>query len=244
MKIIATVEARMTSTRLPGKVLLDVGGQPMLAHLINRLKSVPSLDGVVLATTTNQTDDVLEEFSKKIKIGCYRGSEDDVMSRVIGAAESVDADIIVEITGDCPIIDPEIIEQVIRVFRENNVDYVSNAHVRSYPDGMDVQVFPLEVLKRSSVMTSDPLDHEHVTLHIRNNPEIFSRIHLVSPPETHWPELGLTLDEPNDYELLKKIINHFEKSNPFFSCRDVVSLLRNKPEWVEINKTVVRKGDA
>jgi spore coat polysaccharide biosynthesis protein SpsF len=166
------------------------------------------------------------------------------MSRVIGAAESVDADIIVEITGDCPIIDPEIIEQVIRVFRENNVDYVSNAHVRSYPDGMDVQVFPLEVLKRSSVMTSDPLDHEHVTLHIRNNPEIFSRIHLVSPPETHWPELGLTLDEPNDYELLKKIINHFEKSNPFFSCRDVVSLLRNKPEWVEINKTVVRKGDA
>lgn len=244
MKIIATVEARMTSTRLPGKVLLDAGGQPMLAHLINRLKSVSSLDGVVLATTTNQTDDVLEEFSKKMKIGCYRGNEDDVMSRVIGAAESVNADIIVEITGDCPIIDPEIIEQVIRVFKENNVDYVSNAHVRSYPDGMDVQVFPLEVLKRSSLMTNDPLDHEHVTLHIRNNPEIFSRIHLVSPPETHWPELGLTLDEPNDYELLKKIINHFEKSKLFFSCRDVVSLLRNKPEWVEINKTVVRKGDA
>ena len=244
MKIIATVEARMTSTRLPGKVLLDAGGQPMLAHLINRLKSVSSLDGVVLATTTNQTDDILEEFSRKMKIGCYRGSEDDVMSRVIGAAESVNADIIVEITGDCPIIDPEIIEQVIRVFKENDVDYVSNAHVRSYPDGMDVQVFPLEVLKRSSVMTSDPLDHEHVTLHIRNNPEIFSRIHLVSPPETHWPELGLTLDEPNDYELLKKIISHFEKSKPFFSCRDVVSLLRNKPEWVEINKTVVRKGDA
>jgi len=244
MKIIATVEARMTSTRLPGKVLLDAGGQPMLAHLINRLKSVSSLDGVVLATTTNQADDVLEEFSKKMKIGCYRGSEDDVMSRVIGAAESVNADIIVEITGDCPIIDPEIIEQVIRVFKENDVDYVSNAHVRSYPDGMDVQVFSLEVLKRSAVMTNDPLDHEHVTLHIRNNPEIFTRIHLVSPPETHWPELGLTLDEPNDYELLKKIINHFEKSQSFFSCRDVVSLLRNKPEWVEINKTVVRKGDA
>jgi spore coat polysaccharide biosynthesis protein SpsF len=244
MKIIATVEARMTSTRLPGKVLLDAGGQPMLAHLINRLKSVFSLDGVVLATTTNQADNVLEEFSKKMKIGCYRGSEDDVMSRVIGAAESANADIIVEITGDCPIIDPEIIEQVIRVFKENDVDYVSNAHVRSYPDGMDVQVFPLKVLKRSSVMTNDPLDHEHVTLHIRNNPEIFSRIHLVSPPETHWPELGLTLDEPNDYELLKKIIYHFEKSKPFFSCRDVVSLLKDKPEWVEINKAVVRKGDA
>jgi spore coat polysaccharide biosynthesis protein SpsF len=243
MKIIATVEARMTSTRLPGKVLLDAGGQPMLAHLINRLKSVPSLDEIVLATTINQTDNILEEFSQKMKIGCYRDSEDDVMSRVIGAAESVNADIVVEITGDCPIIDPEIIEQAIRVYRENDVDYVSNAHVRSYPDGMDVQVFSLEVLKRSSIMTSDPLDHEHVTLHIRNNPEIFSRIHLVSPPETHWPELGLTLDDPSDYELLKNIIHHFEKSNPFFSCRDVVSLLRNKPEWVEINKAVVRKGD-
>ena len=91
-------------------------------------------------------------------------------------------------------------------------------------------------------MTDDALDHEHVTLHIRNHPEIFSHVHLVAPPEIHWPELGLTLDEPKDYELLKKIIEYFEPANPLFSCLDAVRLLRQMPDWVEINQAVVRKG--
>lgn len=243
MKIIATIEARMTSSRLPGKVLLKAAGKPMLEHLVNKLRAVPSLDGIVLATTTNKTDDQLEEFSEKMGIGCFRGSENDVMSRVIGAAESEGAIVVVEITGDCPIIDPQIVEQTIRVFSANHADYVSNAHVRSYPVGMDTQVFRLETLKRSMKMTDDPLDHEHVTLHIRNNPEIFSQLHLLAPPEIHWPELGLTLDEAKDYELLKKIIEHFEPDNPLFSCRDVVQLLKQRPNWVAINQSVVRKGD-
>jgi spore coat polysaccharide biosynthesis protein SpsF len=165
------------------------------------------------------------------------------MARVIGAAESAGADVVVEITGDCPIIDPQIVEQTIRMFNANQANYVSNAHVRSYPDGMDSQVFLLETLKRSAMMTSDALDHEHVTLHIRNYPEQFSQLHLVAPPETHWPELGLTLDEPDDYELLKKIIEHFESNNLLFSCRDVIQLLKQKPDWVAINQAVVRKGD-
>jgi spore coat polysaccharide biosynthesis protein SpsF len=243
MKIIATIEARMTSSRLPGKVLLHAAGKPMLQHLVDRLRAVPSINSIVLATTINKTDDELEEFSKKIGIGCYRGSENDVMARVIGAAESADADVIVEITGDCPIIDPQIVEQTIRVFNANQADYVSNAHIRSFPDGMDAQVFRLETLKRSATMTNDALDHEHVTLHIRNLPEVFSQLHLVAPPETHWPELGLTLDEPKDYELLKKIIEHFEMTNPLFSCRDIVQLLKQRPDWVAINQAVVRKGN-
>ena len=243
MKIIATIEARMTSSRLPGKVLLQAAGKPLLEHLVNRLQSVPSLNEIVLATTINETDDELEEFAKKIGIHCYRGSENDVMSRVIGAAESVCADVVVEITGDCPIIDPQIVEQTIRVFKANQVDYVSNSHVRSYPDGMDTQVFWLESLKRSARMTSDALDHEHVTLHIRNHPEIFSQMHLVAPPELHWPELGLTLDEISDYELIKKIIEYFEPNGLLFSCREVVQLLQQRPSWVAINQPVVRKGD-
>jgi spore coat polysaccharide biosynthesis protein SpsF len=243
MKIIATIEARMTSSRLPGKVLLQAAGKPMLEHLVNRLKTVPSLYGIVLATTVNKTDDVLVDFSKKMGIGCCRGSEDDVMTRVIGAAESVGADIIVEITGDCPIIDPQIVEQTIRVFNANNADYVSNGHIRSYPVGMDTQVFRLTTLKRSVAMTDDKLDHEHVTLHIRNHPELFSQIHLVAPPELHWPELGLTLDEPSDYELLKRIIEHFEPDNARFSCLDVIQLLKRTPDLVVINQAVVRKGD-
>jgi spore coat polysaccharide biosynthesis protein SpsF len=243
MKIVATIEARMTSSRLPGKVLLPASGIPMLQHLVNRLRAVPSLDGIVLATTTNETDDALEAFAGQISINCFRGSEEDVMSRVIGAAASVNADLVVEITGDCPIIDPQIIEQTIRMYHANPADYVSNAHIRSYPDGMDTQVFLLETLKHSASMTEDQLDHEHVTLHIRNHPEIFRHVHLVAPPELHWPELGLTLDEPADYELLKRIIEHFENTNPLFSCLDVIRLLREKPEWVAINQEVLRKGD-
>lgn len=233
----------MTSSRLPGKVLLQAAGKPMLEHLVNRLRAVPSLDGIVLATTVNATDDKLEEFSKRVGIGCYRGSEEDVMARVIGAAESAGADVVVEITGDCPINDPQIVEQTIRMFEVHHADYVSNAHVRSYPVGMDTQVFRLATLRRSASMTRDALDHEHVTLHIRNHPEIFSQVHLVAPPEVHWPELGLTLDEANDYRLLKQIIEHFDAVDSLFSCLDVVQFLRQKPDWVAINQAVVRKGD-
>lgn len=243
MKMFAIIEARMTSSRLPGKVLLDAIGQSMLHHLVVRLRAVPSLDGIVLATTVNVTDDVLESFAESERIACFRGSEDDVMERVIGAAESVQADVIVEITGDCPIIDPQIVEQTIRMYRAHDADYVSNAKIRSYPDGMDAQVLSLEVLKRSASLTRAQLDREHVTLHIRNHPELFSHVHLVAPPEMHWPELGLTLDEPDDYKLLKRIIEHFGEEKPLFGCLDAVRLLRANPEWVAINKAVQRKGD-
>ena len=244
MKFVATIEARMTSSRLPGKVLMPVMGKPMLHHLVKRLKAAPSLDGIVLATTVNATDDVLVDFAKSEGIGCFRGSEEDVMARVIGAAESGAADVVVEITGDCPIIDPQIVEQTIRMYKANQADYVSNAQIRSYPDGMDAGVFRLATLKRSAALTDDPLDHEHVVLHIRNHPELFTQLHLVAPPELHWPELGLTLDEPADYELLKRIIEHFGEMNPLFSCLDVVRLLRKKSDWVAINEAVRRKGAA
>lgn len=243
MKIVATIEARMTSSRLPGKVILDVMGKPMISYLISRLKNVPSINEIVIATTTNPADDELERIATELQVKCFRGSENDVMGRVIGAAELCNADIIVEITGDCPIIDPQIIEQAIRVFKFNNADYVSNAHIRSYPDGMDVQVFRLETLKRSAELTNDDLDHEHVTLHIRNHPELFSHIHLIAPPKDYWPELGLTLDEADDYILLKKIIEYFGSNNSLFSCSEVIKLLHNKPEWVKINEKVKRKGD-
>tara|TARA_B110000259_G_scaffold185718_1_gene235385 strand:- start:458 stop:1225 length:768 start_codon:yes stop_codon:yes gene_type:complete len=243
MKIFAIVEARMTSSRLPGKVLLKADGKPMLEHLITRLKSVKLLTGIVLATTTNHNDDVLEDFSNKHGIELYRGSEDDVMMRVIKAAESVKADIVVEITGDCPVIDPQLVEQTIKLFKANDVDYVSNNNIKSYPDGMDTQVFWLDALKKSASMTNDKLDHEHVTLHIRSNPNLFSQLNLVAPPEIDWPELGLTLDEKDDYILLKKIIEFFGPQKQLFSCLDIVQFLKKNPDLVSINNTVIRKGD-
>jgi spore coat polysaccharide biosynthesis protein SpsF len=243
MKIVATIEARMTSTRLPGKVLLPAASKPMLEHLVNRLRRVPSIDAIVLATTVNDTDQVLVDFAAAQKINCFRGSEADVMSRVMGAGESSRADLIVEITGDCPIIDPLIIEQTIQMFLHNRCDYCSNCHIRTYPMGMETQVFRLDTLKRSYAMTSDPLDQEHVTRHIRLHPEMFTHVTLVAPPDLFWPELGLTLDEPADYELLTKIIEYFADKNPNFGCREVIELLRrHHPEWVEINTTVRRKG--
>jgi spore coat polysaccharide biosynthesis protein SpsF len=233
----------MTSSRLPGKVLLPVTGRPLLEHLVRRLRAVPSLNAIVLATTVSGADDVLVEFARQAGIGCYRGSEDDVMSRVVAAAASAQAEVVVEITGDCPIIDPTIVETVIRTFLANDAQYVSNAHVRSFPDGMDVQVFRLATLQESAAMTDAPLDREHVTLHIRNHPERFRAIHVVAPPDVHWPELGLTLDEPGDYELLRRVIEHLEPINPLFTCDDVVRLLRANPDWLELNRAAVRKGD-
>jgi spore coat polysaccharide biosynthesis protein SpsF len=243
MKIVATIEARMTSSRLPGKVLLEAAGKPMLEHLVNRLRAVPSLDGIVLATTINKTDDQLEEFAKKIGLDCYRGSESDVLARVIGAGESAHADILVEITGDCPIIDHNLIEQTIQMFIHNNVQYATNSLIRSYPDGMDTQVIQFEALKSSAKLTQHPLDIEHVSRFICNHPELYTRVHLIAPPSLYWPELGLTLDEPKDYELLKKIIEYFHSSDPLFGCGDVIRLLKDKPDWVAINQAVVRKGD-
>jgi spore coat polysaccharide biosynthesis protein SpsF len=242
MKTVSTIEARMTSSRLPGKVLLPALGKPMLQHLVTRLRAVPSIDEIVLATTTNATDDVLVEFAHGVGIACYRGSEEDVMTRVIGAAESANAELLVEVTGDNPIIDPMIIEQTIRMFLANDCEYASNVEVRSYPDGMDTQVFRTETLKRSALMTNDRLDHEHVTLYIRNHPELFRQVHLVAPPDMHWPGLGLTLDEEADYQLLKTIIEHFGESDPLFSCQQVIQLLRANPDWLTINQSVHRKG--
>ncbi len=241
-RIVATIEARMTSSRLPGKVLLPAAGKPLLAHLVNRLRLVPSIEEIVLATTINPKDDVLEGFAGQVGIACFRGSEEDVMGRVIGAACSVRADIVVEITGDCPIIDPLIVEQTIRMFLHNACDFASNSLVRSYPDGMDTQVFPLEILKRSAALTINPLDREHVTLHICNHPELFRQVCLIAPPDLHWPELGLTLDEQQDYELLKTLIEHFGADRLDFGCREVIELLRSHPEWAAINQAVRRKG--
>jgi spore coat polysaccharide biosynthesis protein SpsF len=231
-KIVASIEARMTSSRLPGKVLLEAGGRPMLGHLVERLRRVPSVEKIVLATTTNAADEDLVSFAEDAGIACFRGDEGDVMRRVIGAAESVETDILVKFTGDCPIVDPAIVEQCVRMFLHNACDYVSNGHIPSYPVGMGVQVLRLETLVRSAEMTDDVADREHVTLHIRNHPELFRHLYLIAPADMQWPELRLTLDEQPDYRLIKQVIEYYAETNPWFGCRDVVELLRAKKDWV------------
>lgn len=242
-KIIATIEARMTSTRLPGKPLLKIKNFTVLEYLVNRLKYAPSISDIVLATTTNDEDDPLVKLAKKINVNVFRGSETNVMDRVIKAAESIEGDLIVQITGDCPLIDPRIIEETIKIYNTHDVDYVSNTIKRCYPDGMDTQVYSLKTLKKSASMTKDPLDQEHVSLHIRNNPKIFKHLHLLAPPELFWPSLGLTLDEKGDYLLIKKIIENLHKKNNIFSCFDIINFLKKNPKYLKLNAYVKRKGN-
>jgi spore coat polysaccharide biosynthesis protein SpsF len=242
-RIIAIIEARMTSSRLPGKHLLPAGGKPMLQHLIERLKTIELIDQVVVATTTNDADDHLAEFVSSIGAGVFRGSEADVMERVVEAGRAFAADVICEVTGDCPIIDPELVEQLIRTFLVNEAVYASNGR-HGLPDGMGSQVFSLKSLEQSAAMTHEPLDREHVTLHIKHHPELFPPMYLAASRATDWPELGLTLDERDDYLLLRKIIEHFGEKGGHFNCAQVVQLLRENPDWLEINRHVARKGDS
>jgi len=243
-RVVATIEARMGSSRLPGKVLMDALGEPMLMHLVRRLRAVPSVDNVVIATTTNSGDAPIVDFAAANGIACFRGSEDDVLARVIAAGESDGAEVLVEITGDCPVIDPDLVEQTIRMYFHHKVDYASNSIVRGYPDGMDTQVISMAALKSSAALTSNPLDREHVSRYLWQRPDRYRIVHLVAPPSLHWPELGLTLDEQGDYLLLKRIIETLSPSNPLFSCLDMVRLLRANPSWLDMNTGVVRKGDS
>lgn len=243
MKVVAIVEARMTSSRLPGKVLMEVLQVPMLGRLINRLKQVPLIHEIVIATTINSEDDEICKLATKYGVSFYRGSEKDVMTRVLEAGLKYNAEVIVEITGDCPIVDIEIIEDVILQYLDGNYDYVSNANIRSFPDGMDVQVFGINTLSDSHKATTDPLHREHVTLHIRQNPEKYRISNILAKEEYHFPELGLTLDTPEDFTLLKEIICHLEPKDQFFGLREVITLLEKFPDLRIINQHILRKGD-
>jgi spore coat polysaccharide biosynthesis protein SpsF len=241
-RVAAIIQARMTSRRLPGKHMMSVMGRPIIEYLINRLKNVPSIDNIVMATTVNDADYPLVELSKLNSIDFFRGSEPDVMTRVIESAKSIDAEIIVSITGDCPLIDPQLIEQAIQVFIHNDCDYLDNAVIPGYPGGMNVEIYTLKSLIKSSKLTIDPLDREHVSSHMLRNSDLFKPIFLLPSPELNYPELVLELDEKKDFVLLKKIIEHFGINNQLFSCKEIIDLLKKKPEWCNINKSVVRLG--
>lgn len=241
-RVVATIEARMGSSRLPGKVLMTVLGEPMLMHLVRRLRAVPSISNIIVATTLNEIDNPIVDFCMANDVAYFRGSEDDVLARVIAAGESASADVLVEITGDCPLIDPDLVEQTIRMYFHHDVDYASNSVVRSFPIGMDTQVISMPVLKASADLTDDPLDREHVSRYLWQRPDQYRLVHLVSPPSLYWPDLALTLDEPGDFLLLKRIIEYFATINPMFSCLDIIMLLRANPSWLLLNSGVVRKG--
>jgi spore coat polysaccharide biosynthesis protein SpsF len=240
-RVVASIEARMTSSRLPGKVLKPCLGRSMLQLLVERVRRSQYLDAIVVATTVNAPDQEIVDVASGIGIESFRGSEHDVVARVTGAMEAAEADIVVQLTGDCPLLDPEIIDQVIRVYSANSFDYVSNYLVRSFPRGLDVAVASLGVLRESLAIAKDHAQHEHVFLSVYENPHRFRLFNVFAPPELCRPDWRWTLDTDADYSCITKIYEALYPENPRFTSGDIVRLLHQHPEIAELNQDIQQK---
>lgn len=245
-KVIASIEARMGSSRLPGKVLMDINGQTALDRLLMRLRRCRFLDDIVLATTTSPNDDVLASWAEDVDLACFRGSEEDVLARVVGAHQMMGSDIIVEVTGDCPLLDPNIIDLGIEFFESNDCDVVTNCRVLSFPQGIDVQVFRFSDLAEVAERIADPAVREHVSLHFYENPDLYRTIHMIAPQSMKGPNLRFQLDYEEDLKFIREIYSIMEEEHgPCFGVEPVLRLLEACPSLVEINahceETPVRK---
>jgi spore coat polysaccharide biosynthesis protein SpsF len=242
MKIIASVEARMTSTRLPGKVLLKSQGKPMLLHQIERIKRSKYIDEIWIATSTNLKDKAIVDLARDLHVKWHRGSELDVLKRVVDTTKEANADIVVQLTGDCPLIDPEIIDQAIRVYNYNAFDYVSNSLVRSYPRGLDVSVMSAKILNLSLKNAKDAAHHEHIGLSIYENPKKFKLFNIFASPKLCRPDIRITLDTIEDFHLINEIYKNLYKRNKKFSASDIINFLDKHPNIKNINSHIQQKS--
>lgn len=241
--IVAIVQARMSSSRLPGKVLLDLAGTPVLKLVYQRLSKATLIDKIIIATSDHGEDDAIEAFCNAHGILCYRGSLDNVLDRFIGAANYLGLqpeDIIIRVTADCPLIDYEIVSHTVeKLLKNDTFDYCSNIIHECFPDGYDVEVFKRNVLERLMDKSLSKLDLEHVTLYIRNHPSEFTLLSYTS--EIDYGFLRLTLDEPEDYLMLSQISRFFsKKSIDQILYQDIISLFETKPEVFSINSYIKR----
>lgn len=239
MTTLIIVQARMTSTRLPGKVLLPLAGEPMLTRLVERLRRVRHADGIVVATTTNPTDDPIAALCAQLGVSCHRGSEHDVLSRYADAARLHGADVVVRITSDCPLIDPALIDQVIAAYDEGGSDYVSNMLPPTWPFGLAVEVFSAAALAQTHAAAADPAEREHVTPFLYWHPERYRLRNVASPLDLshhRW-----TVDTPEDYTLVSRLFDHLMPTHPHFTQADVLALLDKHPDWIAINQHIRQK---
>lgn len=233
MKIVGIVQARMGSTRLPGKVLADVQGKPMLRWLLDRLNSIELIDEVVVATTTAPEDDVLVDWLSQNNVAYFRGSEEDVLERFYFCAKQYHADLIIRITADDPLKDPGIIAQVISMVTDHpEVDYSSNSINPSYPEGLDVEVFRWPALEKSFHEALLPSEREHVTPYIWKNTSLFKTVSLDFERNlSHW---RWTVDKPDDLEFIRAVYQEF-KNQPLVPFVEIIAFLERNPKIIEIN---------
>lgn len=236
MKVVAIVQARMGSTRLPNKVMQSIVGQPMIELLLKRLSQAKEIDQIVVATSIDPRNDPLVDTVEKLGYACVQGSEKDVLGRYIKAAETHGADVIVRITGDCPLVDPELVDKIISAFKINPVDYLCNLSPATYPDGLDIEVFTLEALQRSYKESDSEFDREHVTPYMRNQTS-FSKSSMQH--HENLSTLRWTVDELEDLQVITRVFEHFAPDINF-KWQQVLELQKNKPELFSSNQLIKR----
>ena len=240
MKIVAIVQARMGSTRLPNKVMKLIDGVPMIELLLLRLSKSREINQTIVATSIDERNKSLMEHVQKLGFSCEQGSENDVLERYVNAARAHQADVIVRITGDCPLVDADLVDEVIRAFNAANVDYFSNVEPPTYPDGLDIEVFTFKALEHALQYTDKIHDHEHVTPYLRESGlyKTASMQYTQDLSALRW-----TVDEPADFKVIEKVFNHFHPSI-YFSWLDILSLQRQQPEIFNTNQHIIRNEGA
>lgn len=239
MKTVAIVQARMGSTRLPGKVLMDLGGQTVLARVVRRLSRAKLINQVAIATTTADADAAIVSEAARLGAECFRGSEHDVLGRYAGAAQVFSADVIVRVTSDCPLIDPDIADQLLGEFFRTHADFAFNEIDHGFPRGLDVEAFSLQALRKAVEMVDSQHQREHVTPVFYERPDIFKVVKL--RPEQDLSQYRWTLDTPEDLHLIRAIYEHFSNRDDL-GWLEVVNLMEQAPELARINFHVVQKG--
>jgi spore coat polysaccharide biosynthesis protein SpsF len=233
--ILAILQARFSSSRLPGKVLLPILGRPMLALQIERLRRSARIDRLILATSLDKSDDGVEAFAKAEGVECFRGNLDDVLDRFYQAAKPHKPDHVVRLTGDSPLTDAALIDDIIREHLEQGNDYTTNAVEPTYPDGLDAEVFRFACLEEAWREAKLPSQREHVTPFINRQPDRYRIAHYKREPDLS--ALRWTVDEPADYELVRIIYGELYPAKPAFATADILALLERRPELRDLNTT-------
>jgi spore coat polysaccharide biosynthesis protein SpsF len=241
-KVLVIIQARMGSTRLPEKIFKDIVGKPMLWHMINRLKCSKKINDVVIAIPDSALNDKLESFVKELGVNCFRGDEDDVLSRYYGAAVKFQGDIIVRLTSDCPLIDPVVTDSTIEAHLNSESDYTYKGPRGNYPRGLDTEVFNLTVLKKIYHEATRLYEREHVTPYIYQHPELFEINVIQAVGKLKRPELRLTVDTEEDLLLVREIYRHLYQNNKIFYIEDIIDLLDLQPELMSINAHIEQKS--
>jgi spore coat polysaccharide biosynthesis protein SpsF (cytidylyltransferase family) len=222
MPALAIVQARMSSTRLRGKVLMDVRGEPLLVLMLRRLANARTVERTVVATSDQTDDDDIVQVAIEVGADTHRGSLDDVLGRVAGAAEGYDG-AIVRLTADCPLIDPKLVDRVVELFREAGVAYASNVEPRTFPDGLDVEVVSAAALRQAAQEVKDPLDREHVTTAIRRDPDRYPAAHLVNDKDL--ADLRWTVDTEHDLQFIRDVVERLGERRHTAGLAEILELV-------------------